>query len=223
MIDGIRLKVCGLTSLVDADFADQSGADYLGFILHPKSPRFVPLSQYTSMARRLPEGRRTVAVMVEPTSDELEAAVQEGFSLFQIHFSPDLPEDRLVEWSHRVGPDRLWLAPRLPPAQDVAPAWLALAKTVLLDTFHADRFGGSGRTGDWGKFARHRQGHPGHHWVLAGGLNPENIGEALLRTGTRWVDVNSGVEVSPGIKDQIRLRSFIDGIRRTVTRSASPS
>jgi len=223
MIDGIRLKVCGLTSLVDADFADQSGADYLGFILYPKSPRFVPLSQYTGMAKRLPEGRRTVAVMVEPRSDELEAAVQAGFSFFQIHFRPELPEDRLAEWSRRVGPDQLWLAPRLPLAQDVSPVWLALARTVLLDTFHTEGFGGSGRTGDWGKFDRHRQGHPGHHWVLAGGLNPENIGEALLRSGARWVDVNSGVEVSPGIKDPARLRSLIDGIRRTAAGPESVS
>jgi len=223
MIDGIRLKVCGLTSLVDADFADQAGADYLGFILYPKSPRFVSLSQFTAMAKRLPEGRRTVAVMVEPTSDELDGAVQAGFSLFQIHFRPEQPEDRLADWSRRVGADRLWLAPRLTPVQEVSPAWLTLGRTVLLDTFHEGGFGGSGRTGDWGKFARHRQAHPGHHWVLAGGLNPENIGEAILRSGARWVDVNSGVEVSPGIKDHGRLRSFVDGIHRTNAPTESTS
>lgn len=223
MIDGIRLKVCGLTSLVDADFADRSGADYLGFILYPKSPRYVPLSQYTGMAKRLPAGRRTVAVMVEPSSDELDAAIGADFSLFQIHFRPELPEDQLADWSRRVGPDRLWLAPRLPPAQDVAPAWLTLARTFLLDTFHADGFGGSGRTGDWGKFARHRQAHPGHQWVLAGGLNPENLGEALRRSGARWIDVNSGVEVSPGIKDHARLQSVVDGLRRTAARPEFPS
>ena len=67
MIDGVRLKVCGLTSLVDAEGADRSGADYLGFILYPKSPRHIALAQYAALAPRLPD-RRRVAVTVEPTS-----------------------------------------------------------------------------------------------------------------------------------------------------------
>ena len=70
MIDGVRIKVCGLTSLVDAEFADNCGADYLGFILYPKSPRAISLVQFTSMASLLP-GRKRVAVLVEPTMAEL--------------------------------------------------------------------------------------------------------------------------------------------------------
>ena len=77
MIDGIQFKVCGLTSLVDAEFADRLGADYLGFILYPKSPRHVSLPQYVDMAKRLPTLRKTVAVLVEPRTDDLDAAEQE--------------------------------------------------------------------------------------------------------------------------------------------------
>lgn len=217
MIDGIQFKVCGLTSLVDAEFSDRLGADYLGFILYPKSPRHVSLSQYADMAKRLPTLRKTVAVMVEPRTDELKAAEQAGFSCFQIHFRPELPLETVGDWSRLVGPDRLWLAPKLPPDRDVAAEWLPLAKTVLLDTFHEAGFGGSGMTGDWEKFARHQASHPGNRWVLAGGLRPENIGEALRRTRARRVDVNSGVEVSPGLKDHAKLKAFVLEIHRAAT------
>ena len=74
MINGIRLKVCGLTSLVDAELADRAGADYLGFVLHAKSPRHVTLARFRAMAARLPD-RRKVAVMVEPSAAELAAAL----------------------------------------------------------------------------------------------------------------------------------------------------
>lgn len=218
MIDGIRLKVCGLTSLVDAEAADAVGADCLGFILHPSSPRYLPLDQYRAMEKRLPP-RRRVAVMVEPTLAELEEAAAEGFHFFQVHFRHDFPEERIAEWSEAVTPDRLWLAPKLPPAEDVFPEWLPLATYFLMDTFHAGGFGGSGRTGDWEKFARHREKHPKKVWILAGGLTPGNIGEALTRTGARFVDVNSGVEAVPGVKDPAKLRAFAAAIQSTVAPS----
>ena len=216
MIDGVRLKVCGLTSLVDAEFADRCGADYLGFILYPQSPRFVALAQYAALAKRLPD-RRRVAVSVEPTLEELAAQESAGFDYFQIHFRVDTPVAAVAAWSERVGAERLWLAPKLPPEQDVAPALLPLAKYFLLDTFHEGGFGGSGRTGDWGKFARHLAAHPTQKWILAGGLNPGNIGEALRASGARWVDVNSGVEAAPGVKDHEKLKRFVVALHQART------
>ena len=115
MIGGVRLKVCGLTSLVDAELADRSGADYLGFILYPKSPRYIALAQYRALAPRLPD-RRRVAVTVEPTLDELAAWEDAGFDFIQIHFRLETPLATVTAWSERVGRDRLWLAPKLPPA-----------------------------------------------------------------------------------------------------------
>lgn len=208
MIDGIRFKVCGLTSLVDAEFADRCGADYLGFIFYPKSPRHISLAQYRAMEPRLP-ARRKVAVTVEPTAAELTAMRDTGFDYFQIHFRHDLPLERVREWSEIVGAKHLWLAPKLPPEADVAEALLPLAKFVLLDTFHQEGFGGSGKTGDWTKFARHQKEHPQQFWILAGGLDPENIGEALRQSGAKFVDVNSGVESAPGVKDQEKLKKLV--------------
>src|SRR5215211_443077 len=106
MIDGIRFKVCGITSLVDADFADRCGADYLGFILYRKSSRYVALAQYQAMAPRLPE-RRKVAVSVEPTLGDLAAMRDAGFDYFQVHFAFDTPESTVATWSRLVGVDRL--------------------------------------------------------------------------------------------------------------------
>src|SRR5262249_35656143 len=163
------------------------------------------LTQYQAMAPRLPD-RRKVAVAVEPSVDELEALRAAGFDYFQIHFRPETPDATLSAWSRLVGEKHLWLAPKLPPVADVSPAALAVAKFILFDTFH-EGFGGSGKTGDWGKFARHQAAHPKNFWILSGGLNPANIGEALKATGTKFVDVNSGVESAPGVKDLAKLKA----------------
>lgn len=208
MIDGIRLKVCGLTSIVDAEFADRCGADYLGFILYPKSPRYLPLATFDAMGPRLP-GRKKVAVSVEPAAKELSAMTAAGFDFFQIHFRHDLPVATIAGWSKAVGVDRLWLAPKLPAGAEVSADLLPLAKFFLLDTFHAEKFGGTGETGDWGKFSRHQNAHAEKTWILSGGLNPENIGDALRQSSARFVDVNSGVESAPGVKDEAKLKRFV--------------
>ncbi|ACB76751.1 phosphoribosylanthranilate isomerase [Opitutus terrae] len=218
MIDGIRFKVCGLTSLADAMAADNCGADFLGFILYPKSPRCVALVQAQAIMSKLPD-RRKVAVCVEPTTDELARMEQGGFDCFQIHFRPETQLAVIRGWSERVGADRLWLAPKLPPGGHVNADWLPLAETFLLDAFHPNAFGGTGQTGDWSSFARHREAHPGKTWVLAGGLAPENIAEALRTTGAGFVDVNSGVEAVPGIKDHAKLKRFV--VRLHEARTAS--
>lgn len=211
MIEGIRLKVCGLTSLVDAHMADRAGADYLGFILYPKSPRYVPLPQFQAMVPRLPD-RRKVAVLVEPDPGEL-AVMRDDFDFFQIHFRHDLPLVILAGWAKAVGIEKLWLAPKLPPEQNVSPTLLRLSRFFLLDTFDAENFGGTGRTGDWPKFNRHQQEHPDRYWILAGGLNPENIAEAVRETDATFVDVNSGVEAAPGIKSQEKLQRFVAALK----------
>jgi phosphoribosylanthranilate isomerase len=220
MIDGIRIKVCGLTSLVDADFADRCGADYLGFILYPKSPRRISLETFRAMAGHLPE-RKKVAVVVEPTIGELALLGDVGFAFFQIHFRHDFPPSTVAAWSRMIGPERLWLAPKLPEPADVAPELLPLASHFLLDTFHADKFGGTGQTGNWAKFARHQQAHPEKTWILSGGLNADNIGEALARSGARFVDVNSGVEAAPGVKDHAKLKHFMVRLHEAATSGAS--
>jgi len=208
MINGVRLKVCGITSLVDAEAADAVGADYLGFIFYPKSPRYVSRVQLLAMKERLPP-RKKVAVSVEPTVEELAKQAELGFDFFQVHFNPQLPSTSVAAWSEAVGPSRLWLAPRLPADVELYPELLPLAETFLIDTFHADKMGGTGETGDWPKFKRFRETWPAKQWILSGGLNHANIAEAVMATGTKLVDVNSGVEQAPGIKSPARLQAFV--------------
>ncbi|MBL9209067.1 MAG: phosphoribosylanthranilate isomerase [Opitutaceae bacterium] len=216
MIDGIRFKVCGLTSLVDAEFADRCGADCLGFIFHPQSPRHLTREQFRAMAPRLPP-RRKVAVSVEPSTEDLAALRDAGFEYFQIHHRLEVPAPTLSAWSRLVGRERLWLAPKLPPGVEVPAAVRAAAKFILFDTYQVSGFGGSGQTGDWAGFARQQAAHPDNVWILAGGLNPENVGAALKASGARFVDVNSGVEAAPGVKDETKLKRFVVALHHAAT------
>jgi phosphoribosylanthranilate isomerase len=212
MIDGIQVKVCGLTSPADANFAASAGADYLGFVLHPKSPRYVSLAQFKAMSGQI-STRHSVAVSVEPGAEDLLLMREAGFQRFQVHFRHDTPLEVIEGWSSAVGHDTLWLAPKLPPGVDVPQAWLGLARTILLDTFDEKLFGGTGRTGDWPKFRRHAEGHPHTIWILSGGLNPSNVGAAIAGTGARFIDVNSGVESAPGVKDHAKVGAFFEAVR----------
>jgi phosphoribosylanthranilate isomerase len=208
MIASRTLKVCGLRRAADAALAAALGADYLGFILHPASPRHLPLADYAALASTLPSGPRRVAVLVAPEDAALAAAQAAGFDQFQIHFDAALDPARVRSWAARTGRDRLWLAPRRAPGTPFVPEWAALAAAVLVDTFHASGYGGSGRTGDWAEFAALQAAHPATRWILAGGLSAENISPALAASGARFVDVNSGVELAPGVKDEARLRAL---------------
>jgi phosphoribosylanthranilate isomerase len=218
MIHGVRFKVCGLTSLVDAEAADAVGADYLGFILYPKSPRHVSFAQFAAMTPRLPP-RKKVAVVVEPTAEALVEIKAAGFDYVQVHFSPTTSLVTVERWLEVIPRERLWLAPRVPPGQELDSSFIALVDHVLLDTYHPQAHGGTGQTGDWTSFKALRVSFPHVNFILAGGLNPENIGAALATTGARWVDVNSGIESAPGVKDHTKLQAFVSALRQAPVNS----
>lgn len=213
MIAGIQVKVCGLTRPEDAAAAAAIGADHLGFIFYPKSPRYIGAERYAALRERLPAGPRRVAVCVAPAPAELAQLAALGFDAFQIHFDAATPVATVAAWAETVDRGRLWLAPKLPPGRDVEAEWMHLAAAVLLDTFHADKYGGTGETGDWRKFRRHRETHPAATWILSGGLNPANVRAALDATGADFVDVNSGVESAPGLKDAAKLAALAAALR----------
>jgi phosphoribosylanthranilate isomerase len=212
MINGIQVKVCGLTSLADAEAADAEGADYLGFILYPKSPRYISLDRFKSLSAHLPN-REKVAVMVEPSAEELISAREAGFDRVQLHFPNETAFFQVVQWGETIPREMIWLAPRVPPGKELDPAFAPLAETILVDTYSPDVLGGSGQTGDWERFAALRNKFRRVQWILSGGLNPDNIAAAIAATGARVVDVNSGVEAAPGVKDHARLRVFFDALR----------
>jgi phosphoribosylanthranilate isomerase len=217
MINGIRVKICGVTTLVDAQAAEAAGADYLGFIFYHKSPRYVSLEKFQEMRPSLPAGPKKVAVVVYTDMGDLEKYKDAGFDYVQLHFPNDTPFFEVAMWTEIISPHQLWLAPRVPPGKEMDPAFFPLADHVLVDTYHDGGYGGSGMTGNWEEFSRLKERFTKVTWVLAGGLNPENVGAALKTSGTTFVDVNSGIEASPGVKDHAKLAAFMDAIRSATT------
>lgn len=207
MINGIKIKVCGLTRASDAKAAADLGADFLGFIFYRDSPRGIDLEDFERLLPDLPDIAK-VAVTVAPDNGFLDALISLGFSFFQIHFDADSESiDRIRSWSEKVGPEKLWLAPKIAPGHSFNRDWFELADTWLCDAYRKEVYGGTGVTGDWKAFRAFSRDYPEKKWVLAGGLGPENIAEAIEQTGAKHLDLNSGLERSPGIKDQYKMKS----------------
>lgn len=199
-------KVCGMTRLEDAIAAAEAGASYLGFIFYPKSPRCMDLERFRAIKRDLPDLRR-VAVLVDPEPTDLRQYLDEGFDRVQIHFSTKVAIERIAEWSRIVGKENLWLAAKLAPGESFDDRLLEYADTFLWDAYKKDSYGGTGHTSDWGQFRSMMETHSTRQWVLAGGLAPSNLLDALAASGANFVDLNSGVEISPGIKDPVKLKA----------------
>jgi phosphoribosylanthranilate isomerase len=208
----LQVKVCGLTSERDVELAQLAGADYYGFITYAKSPRAVSLARAQELATELPSGRRVV-VDVATSLEQLMRYQDAGFDYFQIHTAQSAGEGVFKQWSDLVGRERLWLAPRLKPGERLAKVLFTYAASILLDTYAKGQVGGTGQTGDWEQFQDLRQTYPDMHWILAGGLGASNVLPALAATGAQHIDVNSGVESAPGIKDAKKLSELFRVLR----------
>jgi len=207
----LQVKICGIRDAATARLAAGLGAACLGFIAYPGSPRYLSLEEFRRMAPELPPVPK-IYVQVKPDPEEL-AEVMSDFDQFQLHFPVETPVETIAAWSTLVSPERLWLAPRLHPGADFPQNLLGMADSFLVDTCRPGLYGGTGETGDWKSFAALRQRWPVKRWILAGGLSPDNVVDAVRKTGTGWIDVNSGVESAPGLKDADKLRRLFEQIR----------
>ncbi len=215
MIGDVKVKVCGLTRLSDAHDAASMGADFLGFIFYPKSPRFLALDKFRALRSELPDLPK-VAVSVLPDSNQIDALLKAGFDYYQIHFPlVGAYHQQVEEWSKRVTPEKLWLAQKVGPEEEFDENLLPNANTFLWDTYQKDAFGGTGKVGDWEGFGQASRRSPDKNWVLAGGLNPANVRDAVEKTGTKQIDLNSGVEKSPGVKDPNKLEQVRIALQNT--------
>lgn len=211
-----KVKICGITRPEDVELALSLGADYIGIIVHEQSPRAVPLSRLPELVSLIPEGRRVLVDVATPT-DVLSEYRNLPFDFFQIHFDLDIAIASVAAWSGLVGRDRLWMAPRIPPEEAFFPQIIMeFAETVLVDTFSKNAFGGTGKTGDWQRFLDWSALYQHKQWILAGGLNPKNVHEALNVCRPTIIDVNSGVESEPGIKDRALLTELFAQVDRFV-------
>ena len=199
----VRVKICGLTRLEDALAAVRLCADALGFNFWPGSKRYLAPAAAREIIRALPPLVTTVGVFVDPTRDEvLRAMDASGVVMAQLH-GDETPELCLSL------PIPVLKAIRVADARSLAQLASYEVRGFVLDTPSAG-YGGSGKTFDWSLVAEVAREMP---VVVAGGLTPENVAEAV-RTVRPWaVDVASGVESAPGVKDEEKMRRFIVAAR----------
>lgn len=203
MIGPTTIKVCGITRAADAAVALAYGADYLGINGWAGSARYVAPAQRVALLREIPAEKR-VAVVVHPTVAEAQALLAEGFAKVQVHFDPLTSECDPAALAAALGPDRLWLAPKLADGAVWPAELLNFTHTCLHDAHAKGAYGGTGKQGDWTRFRSLQIAHPGHVWFLAGGLGPTNV-VAAVEAGALHLDLNSGVETSPGLKSAEKL------------------
>ena len=209
----ISVKVCGITREADIEQVLSLGADYLGFILYSNSPRALDFEKAEKILPFVPVGKRVV-VDVRTDPIDLERYKRAGFDYFQIHVEPSSDRQILNEYLDIIDRSQLWLAPRLAPA-DQFPEWIIeYAKTIVFDTYSKNKVGGTGCTGDFARFAELKGQFPNVTWVLAGGLNATNIADAVSQSTASAVDVNSGVESAPGVKNAEKLRNFFQALSK---------
>jgi phosphoribosylanthranilate isomerase len=199
-----RVKFCGMTRPQDVEAAVQLGVDAVGLILVPGTPRFIDVPQAAIIRRRLPPFVQAVALFRNAPASDVDRAIGE--------LRPDLLQfhgEETPEFCERFDWPYLRAVP-MKQGADLADweRWFAGATALLLDAHGAGEQGGSGRTFDWTAIRASRP------FVLAGGLTPENVGTAVRTARPYAVDVSSGVEQSPGVKDVAKMRRFIEEVRK---------
>lgn len=201
----VRVKVCGITSYEDAAMAVDYGAAALGFNFHPSSPRFIERAAAGKIIRRLPPFVTTVGVFVNVADpDEVgETALNAGVQVIQLH------GDESAEYCRRLGAWSLIKAVHITRDWDPASIRDFPVRAILFDSKDDGLFGGTGRAFDWQLLRNLSLTMP---VILAGGLNPSNVAEAVRSVRPYALDVCSGVERTPGKKDPIKMRAFMNEV-----------
>ena len=200
-----RIKICGLTREADVDAAVAAGADAIGFVLYPKSPRAVSAQRAGELARRLPPFVTPVLLFVNATAQDIGAGLRAvPHALLQFHGDETPAQCR--------APARPYVrAVRMGPGVDLldCAASFSDAQALLLDA-HVEGYGGGGKVFDWSLVL------PGVacRLVLSGGLNPANVTDGIHRVRPWAVDVSSGVEAAKGVKDAVLMQQFCAEVQR---------
>ena len=207
----MRTKICGLNNAAAVAHAASTGADYIGFNFYPRSPRSVDLTAAHDLVSGTPDGPIKVALLVDPEDSFIDALLQIApFDMLQLHGAES--PDRVAEIRARSGLPVMKAigirdAADLPQIAD----YEAVADQLLIDAKPPREGvgilpGGNGLSFDWRLIAGRQWTRP---WLLAGGLTPANVAEAIRLTGAEQVDVSSGVESAPGVKDPDMIIAFI--------------
>ncbi|MDR3631363.1 MAG: phosphoribosylanthranilate isomerase [Desulfocapsaceae bacterium] len=206
-----RVKMCGTTTVGDAKEAVLAGVDAIGCIFAEKSPRRVSIARAREIAVSLPPFVDLVGVFVDQDIEEIGEIIREvGLSHVQLHGGEDPELCRQI--GEAVAPCRVIKAFRIGAHSraDAFRDYTPVSCGFLLDTYEKGQQGGTGKIFDWSLIGLLQLGRP---VILAGGLGPGNVAEAIRTVRPFAVDVNSGVEVAPGIKDCIKLRALMDQVK----------
>ncbi len=206
----MRVKICGLKTKADVEAAARAGARYIGLNFFPKSPRYVTPPQAAALALSAPVGMAKVALVVNATDAEIDDILRQvPLDMLQLH-GAESPA-RVARIRARIGLP-VMKALGVAEAADIARIadYEAVADQILVDAKppkNAGVPGGNGLSFDWRLIAGRTWQRP---WMLAGGLVPGNVAEAIRLTGAAQVDVSSGVESAPGVKDPALIKAFIE-------------
>lgn len=206
-----RAKICGITRLEDIQSVVNAGADAIGFVFYPPSPRSVTAAQAAELIQAIPPYVQTVGLFVNHSLEDIQAILKIAkIDILQFH-GDESPEQCQVI-AQTVG--RRWykaiqVKPDLDVVAEIEKYQAAGASAVLLDAWHPELKGGTGHSFDWTTFPKLNI-----PLILAGGLNPDNIEQAILTTQAYAVDVSGGVESAKGIKDQQLIERFMQGVLR---------
>jgi len=198
----MQIKICGITNSDDGQFAIEHGADYLGFIFYDKSPRYIDPNLLKEWIGEL-RGIKKVGVFVNKPIDDIISIVEIcDLDVVQLHGEEsDADIDKLKDFGVEI-----WRSFGLRSEEDVEEAAVCKADKILVDSISASEYGGTGKVCDWklaSKLARKRD------LILAGGLNPDNVVEAIKEVQPFGIDVSSGVELIHGKKDLAKLEKFL--------------
>ena len=206
-----RAKICGLTRPQDIQSAVHAGADAIGLVFYPPSPRSVTAEQAKALMQHIPAYVQTVGLFVNASADEILAVLKE-VPLDMLQFHGDETAAQCAAIAERTG--RRWykaiqVKPELDLIETIKNYQQAGASAVLLDAWHPELKGGTGHSFDWSQFPK-----LDIPLILAGGLKPENVEDAIKTTQAFAVDVSGGVESAKGIKDQQLIEQFMQGVQR---------
>lgn len=201
-----RVKICGITNVDDAKGAVAAGADALGFVFHPASPRYVAPEEVADIVAALPPFVSTVGLFVNMPAVKIhQIMVQTGLQLIQLH------GDETAAECHLHPPYSVIKALRVRDERSLSHLDDYPVAALLLDAWSDDDYGGTGRRFDWQLVSRATLNKP---LILAGGLTPANVTTAIQLVKPYAVDVSSGVEREPGRKDMTLVAQFIEQVRK---------
>ncbi len=200
----MKIKICGLCRKEDIDHAISEGADYIGIILYEKSPRYVDPEKAINLIKDIKNAKK-VAVMVNPDINMAVYMLRKGFDFIQLHGNED------YEFAEQIGIERVIKAFRIKEETPKIEKVWKKAHAILLDTYRKDSYGGTGQTFDWNIACQIRE--EGFRVFLSGGLNPLNVIHAIEKVKPFGVDVSSGVELKPCMKDKKLVSEFIRKVK----------